>query len=320
VDLKNYQPKKAFAQKHLLTLLDYTGDEILQTLSLALRLKEQRKAGIPHPLLPGKTLAMIFTKSSTRTRVSFETGIYELGGQGLFLSSADIQLGRGETIADTARTLSRMVGGIMIRTFAQGDVAGLAEHGSVPVINGLTDLYHPCQALADMQTLYEHTGRLSGARLAYIGDGNNVAHSLMIICAKLGIHMAVAAPQGYFPDETITAAVRRCAEETGASLLITADPKEAAADADAVYTDVWASMGQESQFDEKSKSFIPYQANEELMGYAKKDALFMHCLPAHRGEEVTEDVLEGPQSVVFDQAENRLHAQKAVMALLMGEK
>lgn len=320
MDLLNFKPQKKFGQKHLLTMCDYTKDEILEILSLSLKLKEMQKKGQTHRLLEGKTLAMIFTKSSTRTRVSFQTGIFQLGGQGLFLSGNDIQLGRGETIQDTARTLSRMVDGIMIRTFAQSDVEGLAEFGSVPVINGLTDDYHPCQALADIQTVYEHKGTLENAKLAFVGDGNNVAHSLLIICAKLGMHVSVASPKGFEPDAGIVHQVLEFAKESGSIVEITNDPMEAVQNADAVYTDVWASMGQESQFEEKSKSFLSYQVNAGLMANAKKDAVFLHCLPAHRGEEVTADVIDGPKSVVWDEAENRLHAQKAVMVLLMEDK
>ncbi len=319
MDLMHYQAKAGFAQKHLLTLADYTPDEILQILSLALKLKDENKRGIPHPLLAGKTLAMIFAKSSTRTRVSFEVGMFQLGGHALNLSTHDIQLGRGETVADTARTLSRMVDGIMIRTFDQSDLETLAEYGSVPVINGLTDTYHPVQALADIQTLYEHTGRLQGNKLAFIGDGNNVAHSLMIICAQLGIDCSIASPAGFEPDAGITEKARAFAAVSGSKLVVTNDPIEAAENADAIYTDVWASMGQESQFEEKSKHFIPYQVNQALMDQANPEAIFMHCLPAHRGEEVTAEVIDGPQSAVFDEAENRLHAQKAVMVKLMGK-
>ncbi|MBC8537558.1 ornithine carbamoyltransferase [Christensenellaceae bacterium NSJ-63] len=319
MDLKNYQAKQPFSQKHLLTLADYSQDEILQILSLSLDLKEKTKKGIPHPLLAGQTLAMIFAKSSTRTRVSFEVGMFQLGGHALNLSTHDIQLGRGETVADTARTISRMVDGIMIRTFDQKDLEILAECGSVPVINGLTDTYHPVQALADVQTIYEHKGTLEHQKLAFVGDGNNVAHSLMLICTKLGMDFSIACPVGFEPDPAITKVAMGFAEESGAHILVTHDPREAAKGADAMYTDVWASMGQESQFEEKSKHFIPYQVNDALLECAKDDVIFMHCLPAHRGEEVTASVIDGPHSVVFDEAENRLHAQKAVMVKLMGK-
>ncbi|HOV69716.1 MAG TPA: ornithine carbamoyltransferase [Clostridia bacterium] len=320
MDLYNYKPVKPFSKKHLLTLQDYTPDEILQVLSLALKLKKLQKDGIEHHYLKGKTLAMIFTKSSTRTRVSFQTGIYQLGGQGLFLSSSDIQLGRGETIHDTAKTLSRYVDGIMIRTFKQSDVEDLARYGSIPVINGLTDLLHPCQVLADLMTVYEKKGALSGLKLAFIGDGNNVCHSLMIACSKLGIDFSLACPEGHWPNTEIVEKCRDNAVVSDAKIVITTDPKKAITDADAVYTDVWASMGQESEAAQRMQVFTPYQVNKELFSQAKKDAIFLHCLPAHRGEEVTEDIIDGPNSVVFDEAENRLHAQKAVMVLLMGGK
>lgn len=317
MDLSAYAPKGIFQQKHLLTLKDYSEDEILQILSLAVKLKTQAELHMPHRILRGKSLAMIFAKSSTRTRVSFEVGMYQLGGQALNLSTHDIQLGRGETIADTARVLSRMVDGIMIRTFDQSDVDDLAKYGSIPVINGLTDKYHPCQALADILTLYEHKGKIKGNKLAFVGDGNNVAHSLMMICSKLGIDIAVASPKGFEPDEDVTQYTQAVAAECGSTVLVTNDPVEAVQNADAVYTDVWASMGQESQFEEKSKHFLSYQVNSQLMAHAKADAIFLHCLPAHRGEEVTAEVIDGPQSAVFDEAENRLHAQKAVMIKLL---
>lgn len=316
MDLINYQPKKEFSQKHLLRLSDYTPDEILQALSLGLKLKKQLKEGLRTPVLAGKVLAMIFTKSSTRTRVSFETGIYQLGGMGMFLSSNDIQLGRGEPISDTAQVLSRMVDGIMIRTFAQSDVEDLAKYGSIPVINGLTDLLHPCQILADLMTYYEHKGSFSG-KMAFIGDGNNVANSLLVGCAKLGLNVSVGCPKGFEPDAEVLAAAKEAAAQSGAQIVITNDPKEAAENADAVYTDVWASMGQEKDAQQKYKSFEGFQVNAGLTSLCKPDYIFLHCLPAHRGEEVTAEVIDGPNSVVFDEAENRLHAQKAVMVLLM---
>ncbi len=319
IDLMNYQLQKEFSQKHLLRLSDYTPDEILQVLSLALKLKKQLKDGVRPPILGGKILAMIFTKSSTRTRVSFEAGIYQLGGTAQFLSSNDIQLGRGEPISDTAQVLSRMVDGIMIRTFKQSDVEDLAKYGTIPVINGLTDLLHPCQILADLMTYYEHKGSFNG-KMAFIGDGNNVANSLLVGCGKLGLNMTLACPEGYEPDAEVLAAAQQAASQSGAKLIVTHDPKEAADGADAVYTDVWASMGQESGAQDKYKHFTAYQVNAELMSLCKKDYIFLHCLPAHRGEEVTADVIDGPNSVVFDEAENRLHAQKAVMALLMQDK
>jgi len=319
MDLLNYQPKKEFAQKHLLRLSDYTSDEILQVLSLAVKLKKQLKEGVRPPLLAGKMLAMIFTKSSTRTRVSFETGIYQLGGTGMFLSGNDIQLGRGEPISDTAQVLSRMVDGIMIRTFAQSDVDDLARYGTIPVINGLTDLLHPCQVLADLMTYYEYKGSFIG-KLAFIGDGNNMANSLLVGCAKLGLDISVACPKGLEPNAAVLALAEEAAKQSGSAIVITHDPKEAVENADAVYTDVWASMGQESGAQEKYKHFEGFQVNKGLTSLCKKDYIFLHCLPAHRGEEVSSDVIDGPNSVIFDEAENRLHAQKAVMVLLMQDK
>ncbi|HHU77856.1 MAG TPA: ornithine carbamoyltransferase [Clostridiales bacterium] len=317
LDLYNYQAKSPFSQKHLLSLQDYSSDEICQVLSLGLKLKNQQRNRIPHKLLEGKILAMIFAKSSTRTRVSFEVGMTQLGGTPLFLSSSDIQLGRGETIADTARVLSRYVDGIMIRTYKQSDVEELAKHGSVPVINALTDLLHPCQALADMMTIYEAKGDWKGKKLAFLGDGNNMAHSLMIACSKLGMDFSIGCPEGYEPDEEITAMAKQNALSRGSSLEITHNPEKAAEKADVVYTDVWSSMGQESESEERKKAFAPYQVNSSLFALAKSDAIFLHCLPAQRGEEVTADIIDGPHSLVFDQAENRLHVQKAVLALLM---
>ena len=318
MDLANYTPKRVFAQRHLLTLQDWTEDEILTTLSLALQLKQKQHAGIPHEMLKGKTLGMIFTKSSTRTRVSFEVGIAQLGGRGLFLSGRDIQLGRGEPIADTARVLSRYLDGIMIRTFAQSDVEGLAQCGSIPIINGLTDDYHPCQVLADLLTIYEYKHRLKGLKLAFIGDGaNNMANSLLIGCSKLGINVAIGAPEGYQPGKKVLNWARQNAAQHGSEVLVTADFAEAARGADAIYTDVWASMGMEDEIERRKRDFKGCQVDSGIMAAAAPDAIFLHCLPAHRGEEVTAEVIDGPQSAVFDEAENRLHAQKAVMALLM---
>ncbi len=303
--------------KHLLTIADMTVEEFEKILSLTEKLKKQLKTGVANRTLEGKTLGMIFAKSSTRTRVSFEVGISQLGGMGLFLSSADIQLGRGESIYDTANVLSRYLNGIMIRTFKQSDVEDLAKYGTIPVINGLTDEHHPCQALADLFTIYEHKGSLKGKKLAYIGDGNNVAHSLAEACAKAGMHFAIAAPKGYMCNQEIMENAAAQAKLTGGSILQTEDPVEAIKDADAVYTDTWVSMGQESEKAERVKIFMPYQVNEKLFANAKEDAIFMHCLPAYRGYEVTEGVIDGKNSVIFDEAENRLHAQKAVMAALM---
>lgn len=305
--------------KHLLSLHDWTSDDIQAALSLAAKLKQEQKAGIPHPLLQGKTLGMIFSKSSTRTRVSFEVGMYQLGGHALFLSSNDIQLGRGESIYDTAKVLSRFLDGIMIRTFRQEDVEALAEYGTIPVINGLTDLLHPCQVLADLLTVQEHCGSLAGKKLAYVGDGNNMAHSLLFGCVKCGMDIAVATPAAYACNDDIVKKAMEDAKQTGAQIVITEDPAEAVRGADAVYTDTWVSMGQEAQKEEKIKAFAPYQVNGSLFSLANPEAIFLHCLPAYRGMEVTEEVIDGPRSVVFDEAENRLHAQKAVMVMTMGQ-
>lgn len=304
--------------KDFISLHDYSKEEITKLLELALKLKSELKNGIPHPILKGKSLGMIFTKSSTRTRVSFEVGMSQLGGTPLFLSGNDIQLGRGETIYDTANVLSRYLDGIMIRTFAHQDVLDLAKYASIPIINALTDLLHPCQVLADLQTAYEHKGKLEGLKLAYIGDGNNMAHSLMYGCAKMGMEIAVATPEGYECDAQIVANAKDDAKKCGGKVITTYDPVEAIKDADVVYSDTWVSMGQEAEKAERIKIFMPYQIDKKLFSKAKSDAVFMHCLPAYRGYEVTEDVIDSPQSIIFDEAENRLHAQKAVMATLMG--
>lgn len=303
-----------------ISLHECSQEEVSALLELALKLKKEQKAGIAHPILKGKTLGMIFTKSSTRTRVSFEVGMVQLGGYPMFLSSHDIQLGRGESIYDTAKVLERFLDGIMIRTFAHQDVLDLAEYADIPVINALTDLLHPCQVLADLQTIYEHKGKLEGLKLAYIGDGNNMAHSLMYGCAKMKLDCAIATPSGYQCDPAVVAAAKEDFQKSGAKLLLTEDPKEAIKDADVVYTDTWVSMGMESEKEERIKVFMSYQVNSELMSYAKDDAIFLHCLPAYRGYEVTSEVIDGKQSVIFDEAENRLHAQKAVMATLMGKE
>ncbi len=303
--------------KDFISLNDITKEELKELLDLAVKLKDENKKGIPHPLLKGKTLGMIFTKSSTRTRVSFEVGMTQLGGYPLFLSSNDIQLGRGETIYDTAKVLERYLDGIMIRTFSHQDVLDLAEHADIPIINALTDLLHPCQVLADLLTAYEHKGHLEGLKLCYIGDGNNMAHSLIYGCAKAGMHCSVATPENYACDETVIKNAQPDFDESGTTLTITTDPVEAIKDADIVYTDTWVSMGQEAEKQERIKVFMPYQVNKELFSYAKPDALFMHCLPAYRDFEVTSDVIDGPNSVIFDETENRLHAQKAVLVKLM---
>jgi ornithine carbamoyltransferase len=303
--------------KNLLTLADLEPQEITTILEKSIVLKEKTlNKQFDHPL-KGKILGMIFDKSSTRTRVSFEVGMIQLGGSALYLNGNDLQLGRGETVADTAQVLSQYVDAIMIRTFSHKSVEELADHATVPVINGLTDMYHPCQALADLLTIHEKKGKLEGLKLAYIGDGNNVAHSLMIACTKVGMDVSIAAPKGYFPDETITARCEGFAAQSGAKLVINESPLEAVKDADIIYSDVWTSMGQESENEQRLKDFDGYQVNAELLKHAKKDHIFMHCLPAHRGEEVTAEVIDGKHSVVFEQAGNRLHAQKALLVEIL---
>ena len=294
---------------HLLKLMDWSTEEILDCLDLADKLKAEKKAGIKHHILEGKTLGMIFEKSSTRTRVSFEVGMYDLGGQALFLSSKDLQIGRGEPVQDTARVLSRFLDGIMIRTFDQQEVEDLAKYGSKPIINGLTDFCHPCQVLADLQTIREHKGKdLKGKKLCYIGDGNNMANSLIVGCIKVGMKVAIACPKGYEPDDSVVA----WAKENG-DLLVTEDILEAAKGADVLYTDVWASMGQESEAKKRQKIFKSYQINDEAVAVSNDGVMVLHCLPAHRGEEITDKVLEEHAAEIFDEAENRLHAQKAVL-------
>jgi len=304
--------------QHLISLNDLTKEEIYKILDLSQKLKRQQKEGVEHHLLKGKTLGMIFSKSSTRTRVSFEVGMYQLGGYALFLNSSDIQLGRGETIYDTAQVLSRYVDGIMIRTFSHQDVLDLAAYGSIPVINGLTDLMHPCQILADLFTIYEFKGSLEGLKLAYVGDGNNVAHSLLHGCAKVGMDISVASPIGYECNKDIVKEAQEAASISGSQVFLTNNPIEAVVDADVIYTDTWVSMGQESEKEKRISIFMPYQVNKHLFSYAKEDAVFLHCLPAYRGYEVTEEIIDGHQSLVFEEAENRLHVQKAVLAILMG--
>lgn len=294
--------------KHLLKLMDWSTEEITEVLNLADQLKYEKKNGIEHHHLKGKTLGLIFQKSSTRTRVSFEVGMYDLGGSALFLSSNDLQIGRGEPVEDTARVLSRYLDGIMIRTFEQAEVEKLAEYGSIPIINGLTDFCHPCQVLADLMTIREHKGTIKGHKLCYIGDGNNMANSLIVGGIKMGMSVAIACPKDYQPD----AEIMKWASENG-DFLCTEDVLEAAKDADVLYTDVWASMGQEGEAEERKKIFKGYQINSDVMEVAHKDAMVMHCLPAHRGEEITADVLEAHANEIFDEAENRLHAQKAVL-------
>ena len=299
--------------KHLLKMQDLTTEEIIEILDLADKLKYERKNGIEHPILKGKTLGMIFQKSSTRTRVSFETGMYQLGGSALFLSNRDLQIGRGEPVQDTARVLSRYLDGIMIRTFEQQEVEDLAKYGSIPIINGLTDYCHPCQVLADLQTIREHKGKLEGLKMTFIGDGNNMANSLIVGAIKVGMEVAVACPNAYQPD----AAIVKWAAENG-KITITEDIYEAAKDSDVLVTDVWASMGQEGEADDRKKVFCGYQISDALMKVAHEGAMVLHCLPAHRGEEITEEVFEAHADEIFDEAENRLHAQKAVLVKLLG--
>lgn len=305
--------------KHLLSIHDLSVDEVKKILDTAADLKAKLKAGIEHKILAGKSMGMIFSKSSTRTRVSFETGMYQLGGHALFLSSNDIQLGRGESIYDTANVLSRYLDGIMIRTFKQSDVEDLAKYGSISIINGLTDLLHPCQALTDIFTAYEHKGKLEGLKLAYIGDGNNMAHSLMYAGAKVGMNVSVASPEGYECNAEIVENAKADAKLTGAVIDVSNDPEAAIKNADVVYTDTWVSMGQEEEKAKRIKDFEGYTIDEKLFSLADSEAVFMHCLPAYRGYEVTKGVIDGPRSVIFDEAENRLHVQKAVMALTMGD-
>ena len=305
----------------LLSIHELRADDVEEILTLAADLKAKQKAGIPHKLLAGKTLGMIFEKSSTRTRVSFEVGMYQLGGQALFLSSRDLQLGRGEPIKDTARVLSRYLDGIMIRTYGHERIEELARYADIPVINALSDLLHPCQALTDLLTIREYKGKnLAGLKMAYVGDGNNMTHSLMYAAAKVGMNFAAATPEGYEPNAEVVANAKADAAETGATVTITHNPMEAVADADIIVTDTWASMGQEAEHDARTAVFRPYQVNWELVAESGNARyIVMHCLPAYRGEEITEDVFEEFADVIFDEAENRLHVQKAIMALVMGD-
>ncbi len=299
--------------KHLLKMLDLSTEEITEILDLADQLKYELKHNIPHPHLKGKTLGMIFQKASTRTRVSFETGMYQLGGYPLFLSSNDLQIGRGEPVQDTARVLSRYLSGIMIRTFEQKEVEDLAEYGSIPIINGLTDFCHPCQVLADLMTIREFKGSLAGLKMCFIGDGNNMANSLIVGGLKVGMSVSIACPDDYQPPKEIL----DFAAGYGDKFEMLNDPKTAAKDADVLITDVWASMGQEGEAEKRKKAFAGYQINDDLMAVAKDDAMVLHCLPAHREEEITEKVFEAHAKEIFEEAENRLHAQKAVMVKLM---
>ena len=303
--------------KDLLSIHDLSTEEVLKILDVAKKLKKMQKEGVPHEFCKGQTLAMLFSKASTRTRVSFETGFHQLGGHAIYLNDKDSQIGRGEPIRDTARVLSRMVDGIMIRTFSHDSVIELAKYASIPVINGLTDLLHPCQALTDLLTIEEHQKTLEGRKLVYVGDGNNMAHSLMYACAKVGMHMVCASPKGYQPDPAVVKQAQEDAALTGCTVSVEEDIFKAVKGADVLYTDVWTSMGQEAEQEVRLQALHDYQINGELLKAAHEDAIIMHCLPAHRGEEITEEVLEGPHSVVWDEAENRLHTQKAIMVLLM---
>lgn len=299
--------------KHLLKMMDLSAEEIIEILNLADQLKYEQKHGIPHNHLKGKTLGMIFEKASTRTRVSFETGMYQLGGYPLFLSSNEMQIGRGEPVEDTARVLSRYLDGIMIRTFKQEEVEKLAEYGNIPIINGLTDYCHPCQVLADLLTVREYKNKLNGLNMCYIGDGNNMANSLIVGCLKVGMNVSVACPDGYHPDKTVLDFTKDYK-----NFRLTNSPKEAAENADVLFTDVWASMGQEGEAEKRKIAFKCYQINDEIMSVAHGDSMVLHCLPAHREEEITAKVFEEHANEIFDEAENRLHAQKAVMVKLMG--
>jgi len=315
--LWSLQPRSGSTKRDFLSLHDLSNWELEGLLDLA---RELKSFPAPfHRALEGKTVAMIFEKPSLRTRVTFEVGMAQMGGHAIYLSPSDISLGKREAVKDVARNLARWVDAIVIRTFAHSILTEMAHEAHVPIVNALSDLLHPCQAVADMLTLREAKGQLRGARLAYVGDGNNVAHALAQAAARLGVHFTIACPRGYEPDATVFREAYADAESTGASLLVVQDPAEAVLDADAVYTDVWASMGQEAEAEKRRKTFAPYQVNSRLMAVAKPDAVFLHCLPAHRGEEVTDEVLDGSQSVVLEQAENRLHVAKAVLLALVGE-
>jgi len=305
--------------RDLLSMLDLSAEEIVMVLDYAARLKEMQRRREPHPWLAGKTLAMIFHKPSTRTRISFEVAMNQLGGHSLFLGPGELQVGRWKEMADMARVLSRYVEGIAVRTFGQEIAEELARHATVPVINGLTDKEHPCQILADLLTIREQKGRLEGLRAAYVGDGNNVAHSLMLACPRVGMDLVVATPPAYRPEPDVVAAAREMAARSGTRLELVEDPVAAVSEADVVFTDVWASIGKEAEAAERERVFRPYQVNADLVRHARPDFMFLHCLPARRGEEVTEEVIDGPASFVWDAAENRLHVQKALLTLTMGE-
>ncbi|MFL0504734.1 ornithine carbamoyltransferase [Ureibacillus sp. 179-F W5.1 NHS] len=303
--------------KDLLTLLDYTSEEVHDLITLASQLKKITKAGKCPKLLEGKTLGMIFEKHSTRTRISFEVGMNQLGGKAMFMHSRDLQIGRGEPISDTGYVLSGYLDGVMIRANSHEMVKELADHASIPIINGLTDLYHPCQALADLETIIENKGHFKGLKIAYVGDGNNVAHSLVVAAAHVGMDIVVATPVGYEPNEEIIKKAKRIAKENGSLITVTNDPVAAVKNADVVYADVWTSMGQEEESAKRLIDFKGYQINDELVANAKPNYMFLHCLPAHRDEEVTASVIDGPNSYIYEQAENRLHAQKAVLASIL---
>ena len=315
MNIKNKYPR--MQGRDMLTLKDYNSVEIGAILNLATELKSEHKNRVPHRYLEGKTLAMIFQKSSTRTRVSFEVGMCQLGGSALFLRSGDLQMGRGELFKDTARTLSRYVDGIMIRTYEQSEVEELAYHANVPVINGLTDMFHPCQALADLLTIKELKGDLKKVKLTYLGDGNNVAHSLMLSGAKMGMEVTVCTPKEYEPNKDIVALSQKEALESGGKIMLTEDPQSAVKETDFIYTDVWTSMGQEKESSARMKALFPYQVNKGLLKDTKENSYIMHCLPAHRDEEITDEVFELFAETIFEQAENRLHVQKAIMTLVM---
>jgi len=319
MNLVELKKEFSFKGKNFLRLSDFQPSEICYLLDVAKELKQLQKQGKSTNYLNGKVLGMIFEKSSTRTRVSFEVGMLQLGGHAIFLSSKDIQLGRGETISDTAKVLSRYVDGLMVRTFGHESIEEFANHATVPVINGLTDLHHPTQVMADLLTILEHKGKLEGLKLCYLGDGNNnMAHSLIEGAVKVGMNVSIACPEGYEPNPDVLAVVKEEAKFNGTNVEITSDTIEAITQADVVVTDVWTSMGQEEETEKRLKVFKPFQVNAELCQHAKSDFIFLHCLPAHRGEEVTADIIDGPHSVVFDEAENRLHAQKAILKVLIG--
>ena len=318
--MKSPQQRTSLLTKDLLDVAAVSRAEVESLLTLAAELKEKQHRGIAHPLLEGKTLGLLFQKPSTRTRVSFEAGMNQLGGHALVLPMADIQLSRGESVADTARVLSRYLDGIVIRTYDHATVEEWAREATMPVINGLTDLSHPCQALSDVLTIQEKKGRLKGIKIAYVGDGNNVANSLIEAAAKMGMTIALGCPSGYQPDQHVVDVARIEAARTGAVIEVGHDPHVAVKEADVIYADVWISMGREREQARRLKVLAPYQVNSRLVGRAKPDAIVMHCLPAHRGEEITAEVLDGPQSVIIDQAENRLHMQKAILTKLLGKK